>query len=64
MKKLQITVLLICAMMYITGCTKTCKIEGCKNEIYKEGLCQKHYYINQGADAVEGVVNGLMELIQ
>lgn len=54
MKKLQITVLLICAMMYITGCTKTCKIEGCKNEIYKEGLCQKHYYINQGADAVEG----------
>ena len=54
----------MCNDVHNRGVQKTCKIEGCKNEIYKEGLCQKHYYINQGADAVEGVVNGLMELIQ
>lgn len=48
----------------ITACTKTCKIEGCKNEVYKEGLCQKHYYVNQGADAIGNAVNGVLNVLK
>ena len=64
MKTLTTLALLICFMALMTGCTKHCKIEGCKNEVYKEGLCQKHYYINQGADAIDSAVTGIMEIIK
>lgn len=60
----KIAMLVMVSMMLVTGCTKTCKIEGCKNEIYKEGLCEKHYLINQGADAVEGAVKGITDLFK
>lgn len=62
MKKIIMVVILFAVLM--VGCTKTCKIGGCKNEIYKEGLCQKHYYVNQGVDAVEGAVKGIMDIIK
>ncbi|MCI8512285.1 MAG: hypothetical protein HFE83_09885 [Lachnospiraceae bacterium] len=64
MMKVKLLFLVIATIGCLSGCSKTCKIEGCKDETYKEGLCQKHYYINQGADAVEGVVSGLMDIIK
>lgn len=64
MKKFKLFVIVMGTMTLLAGCAKTCKIEGCKNEIYKDGLCQKHYYVNQGADAVEGAVKGIMDLLQ
>ncbi len=62
MRKIIMVVMLFAVLM--AGCSKTCKIEGCKNEVYKEGLCQKHYYVNQGADAVEDAVKGIMDIIK
>ncbi len=64
MKKLRIMVGVLMVVSMITACTKTCKIEGCKNEVYKEGLCQKHYYVNQGADAIGNAVNGVLNVFK
>ncbi len=61
MKKIKIVLSVSIAILLITACTRTCKIDGCKNEVYKEGLCQKHYYVNQGADAIGNVVNGVLD---
>ncbi|MCF2705351.1 hypothetical protein I6E91_25700 [Enterocloster clostridioformis] len=64
MKKITVLVLIMCLIIFMAGCNKHCKIEGCKNEVYKEGLCQKHYYINQGADAIDSAVNGILDIIK
>lgn len=64
MKKIVLLICIICLATLMTGCTKTCKIEGCKNEVYKEGLCQTHYYVNQGADAIGGALKGIKDIIK
>lgn len=64
MKKVTMFICIICLVMLATGCTKTCKIEGCKEEVYKEGLCSKHYYVNQGADMVGDVINGIKDIVK
>lgn len=64
MNKIALFLIIMSTVVFTTACTKHCSIEGCENEIYKEGLCKKHYYINQGADAVEDVVNGIMDIIK
>lgn len=50
MKKLIIALMVANLMILITGCANSCKIEGCKNEIYKEGLCEEHYTAIKKAD--------------
>ena len=60
--KMLMAVCMIATLM--TGCSRTCKIEGCKKEVYKEGLCQTHYYVNQGADAIGSAVSGVLDLLK
>lgn len=64
MKQLKFLIVAITIITLLAGCTKTCKIEGCKEDIYKEGLCQKHYYVNQGADAIDGAVKGITDIFK
>lgn len=64
MKKVKLVLMVVIVMAVMAGCTRTCKINGCKNEVYDDGLCQTHYYVNKGADAVGGAVDGLKKLFK
>lgn len=50
MKKLIVALVVANIMILMTGCVNSCKIEGCKNELYKKGLCEEHYTVIKKAD--------------
>lgn len=50
MKKLLVALVVANIMILITGCANGCKIEGCKNELYKKGLCEEHYTVIKKVD--------------
>ena len=60
MKKL-ILVVLMTAVCLLPGCDmleKTCRAEGCEEtNLYDEGYCKKHYYINVGDNLLKEVFN-------
>lgn len=63
MKKRILTLLIVTALagLSMTACSleKTCKEPGCdETELYKDGYCKYHYYINTGEDIIKDVING------
>ena len=51
MKKRIAAVLLVLVMaMQLAACGSTCKANGCNEEIYKDGYCTTHYYLNAGGN--------------
>lgn len=62
-KKYFLVVLaLILSLSQLTGCEqlfkKHCKEPGCKEtEIYKDGYCKYHYYLNAGEEVIKDIVN-------
>ena len=57
-KKGKVMLLILITIFSVSGCTSTCKVSGCDNEIYKEGLCKTHYLAQQGVNALENLLNG------
>lgn len=46
------------AVLQLTACSSdTCKESGCDDEIYKDGYCKYHYYLNAGSDVLKDIVN-------
>ena len=35
----------------------TCKESGCDDEVYEDGYCKYHYYINAGSDILRDIIN-------
>lgn len=63
MKKRILTLLIVTVLagLSMTACSfeKTCKESGCdETELYKDGYCKYHYYINAGEDIIKDVING------
>lgn len=50
--------ILATTVLLLTGCSNTCKINGCESEVYKDGLCQVHYLANEGISALNGLLGG------
>jgi len=39
-----LVLILVLHMLFLVGCGKeTCRIEGCNDEVYRDGLCPEHY---------------------
>ncbi len=63
-KKTGIFFLLMLTALQISACgSKNCKAKDCDSEIYQDGYCKYHYYINQAENAVDAVEDGLKGLI-
>lgn len=56
MKNLRMVLFIFSAMTVLSGCSKSCKINDCKEAVYKDGLCQEHYNLIQGSLADDGSV--------
>lgn len=57
-KKISIILMLICISIFmLSGCSSHCKASGCDNEIYKDNLCKTHYYLQQGVNKIEELIN-------
>jgi len=54
MKKM-VLVLVLC-FVGLTGCSNTCKYDGCNSEVYKEGYCKTHFYIMEAGSAVQDIL--------
>lgn len=57
--KLICIALLVC-LMGLTACSfeKTCKATDCEEvNLYQDGYCKYHYYINLGEDTLKSIVN-------
>lgn len=39
-------------MILISGCTTYCKIDDCRNESYKNGLCEEHYNVKETVNEI------------
>ena len=35
----------------------SCKESGCDDEVYEDGYCKYHYYINAGRDILKDIIN-------
>lgn len=61
MKKRLLVVGCMLLLSQSIGCTlfqTTCKESGCdETDIYKDGYCKYHYYINEGEDIIKEFVN-------
>lgn len=63
MKKKIIAILIIAVMaLQLSACTfdfePTCKEDGCtEKEIYDEGYCRYHYYMNAGESILKDIIN-------
>ncbi len=46
-------------VLLLTACsiTNTCKESGCDDEIYEEGYCKYHYYLNAGNEFLKDIIN-------
>ena len=46
-------------VLQLTACslTNTCKESGCDDEIYEDGYCKYHYYLNTGSDILKDIIN-------
>lgn len=42
MKKLSLFILLASMMCLLAGCSATCSVSDCDQEVYEEGLCVDH----------------------
>lgn len=59
-RKLAALLTIISILSMLTACSleQTCKADGCEEtEIYQDGYCKYHYYINAGEDILKGIVN-------
>ena len=47
------------AVLQLMACSliNTCRESGCDDEIYEEGYCKYHYYINAGSDILKDIIN-------
>ena len=61
MKKRLIAALLVTIMaLQFAACSfePTCKASGCdETDIYKDGYCKYHYYMNAGEDILKDIIN-------
>lgn len=61
MKKKVLTVLLVGIMaMQLVACSlePTCKASDCEEtEIYQDGYCKYHHWMNQGEQAIKDFIN-------
>ncbi len=60
MKKraLSLFVALIAVLQFMAcSLINTCRESGCDDEIYEEGYCKYHYYINAGSDFLKDILN-------
>lgn len=59
--KRKIVALLLVAVCMLSGCDMfepTCKAEGCEEtNIYEDGYCKTHYYINVGDTLLKDIFN-------
>lgn len=61
MKKRWMSVLFILLMVVqLTACGRTCKEKDCKEEIYDDGYCKYHYYMNVGDNLLQDI-QGMFE---
>ncbi|MCH5353160.1 MAG: hypothetical protein J1E06_06815 [Acutalibacter sp.] len=47
------------ALLALTACAGKCKMSGCDDKVYKDGLCEFHYGLQVAGDAVKGIFGGL-----
>lgn len=60
-KKIMIVLALVLSACMLTACgSSTCK--KCDNEVYKDGLCQEHYYEAHPLEALNDLADGLKDL--
>ena len=57
-----VILVLMLTISLLTGCEdifkKTCKEPECEEtEIYKDGYCKYHYYLNEGENILKDIVN-------
>ena len=59
MKKKLVAVLMVVAVMsQLVACSLGCKADGCdEKEIYEDGYCKYHYYLNVGENAIKDILN-------
>lgn len=59
MKKKAFSVLVALGIvLQLTACSlNTCKESGCDDEIYEDGYCKYHYYLNAGEDILKDIFN-------
>lgn len=61
MKKKLLAVLFVAIMAFqLVACSlqPTCKESGCdETEIYQDGYCKYHYYMNAGEEILKDIIN-------
>ena len=59
MKKRIVGVLIaLVVVLQLTACSSnTCKVNDCDDEIYEDGYCKYHYYINVGDNILKDFIN-------
>ena len=57
-KKLVAALILIALMLSACSFTPTCKASDCDSEIYQDGYCKYHYYLENGKDTLKDIING------
>ena len=61
-KKIMIVLALVLSACMLTACgSSTCK--KCGKEVYKDGLCQEHYYEEHPLEALGDLASGLKDLL-
>lgn len=46
---------LLAAQMTACGKDNTCREEECEQEIYRDGYCEDHFYLQQAEELMEGL---------
>ena len=46
MRRAVLALLAVLLLLVFTGCSKTCKVKGCDNEVHEDGYCTYHYVRN------------------
>ena len=56
MKKSLAILLSAITILSLASCaSKTCKVEGCEDEVYEDGYCKYHYTINHAKEELDNL---------
>lgn len=59
-RKLTILLFVLTMAMSMTACSfnMSCKAPGCdETELYEDGFCKYHYYMNAGEGVIKDIIN-------
>ncbi len=56
-KLLSVFAVFVMTLQLIACNSDTCRASDCDDEIYKDGYCRYHYYLNAGTDILKDIIN-------